>query len=125
MLTLSFGFKKPETGDLGTIVFPALEGNIQQLNDHSHDGIDSAKVLSSGVTPVQQSVAAGSWVATGIDLFKQTVTLPGTLSYDTTSFTVKLAGTGHVVHPTIEKVSASQYDIYTNDNSIGFEVSYL
>ncbi len=125
MLTLSFGFKKPENGDLGSIVFPALEDNIQQLNDHSHDGVDSTKIVSGSLDPTQVSIAAGSWVLVGNGLYKQTITLPGTLTYDKTSFTVKLSGTGHLVHPTIEKVSATQYDIYTNDNSVGFEVSYL
>lgn len=124
MLTLSFGFKKPENGDLGAVVFPALEGNIQQLNDHTHNGTDSSKLDSASVEPLQVSIAAGSWVAQGNDLYKQTVTLPATLSYDMVSFTVKLP-TGDLVHPTINKVSDTQYDIFTNDNSVGFEVSYL
>lgn len=124
MITLSYGYKKPESNDKGPIVFPALESNIQLLNDHTHDGVTSAKIPSSSLLPLTTSLVAGSWVAAGNGLFKQTVTLPGALSFDTTAFTVKLE-TGHVVYPTIEKISATQYDIYTNDSTLGFEVLYL
>ena len=124
MLTLSFGFKKPETGDTGPIVFPALEDNIQQLNDHDHNGTNSKKLPSSSIAPLQESLSSAAWALVANGVYKQTVTLPGALSYDTTQFTVKLP-TGHLVYPNIEKVSATQYDIFTNDNTVGFEVSYL
>lgn len=125
MLTLSFGFKKPESGDTGSVVFPALEGNIQQLNDHDHDGSNSSKISSSSVTPLFVDLVAGSWVSESNGLYSQTVTLPGALSFDTTGYEAQLATDGHVVHPTIEKVSASQYKIYTNDNSQGMKVLYI
>jgi len=124
MITLSFGFKKPETGDTGPIVFPALEGNIQQLNDHTHNGTNSAKIPSSSLTPLQESVASGSWALVADGIYSQTITLPAALSYDTTVFTVRLPS-GDLVYPNIEKVSSTQYDIFTNDSSLGFEVSYL
>jgi hypothetical protein len=31
--TLSYGFEKPATGDKGTVFWPALEDNIQQLHE--------------------------------------------------------------------------------------------
>lgn len=126
MLTLSFGFQKPETGDLGGVVFPALEANIQQLNDHTHDGANSSKLTSGALSPLSEDVAAGAWGASiGNGLYKQTITLPAALSFDSTGFDVRLLSTGHVVHPTIEKVSATQYDIFTNDNTEGFKVLYI
>jgi len=126
MITLSFGYKQPETGDLGSIVFPALEGNIVQLNDHTHDGLDSAKIDTGSINPLFIDVLAAAWgVTIGNGLFKQTITLPAVLSYDTTAFTTKLLSSGHLVFANIEKVSASQYDIFTNDDSEGFKVLYL
>jgi len=124
MINLSYGYFLPETNDKGPIVFPALESNIQQLNDHTHDGVTSAPLPSSSVTPLGISLAAGSWVADVNGLYKQTVTLPGALSYDTTVFTVKLEN-GSLVYPSIDKVSTTQYDIFTNDPTTGFEVLYL
>jgi len=125
VITLSFGFQLPETGDTGPIVFPALEDNIQQLNDHTHDGVTSSKLNSGAINPLSISLASAAWALVANGIYKQTVTLPGALSYDTTSFTVKLETSEDLVYPTIEKVSASQYDIFTNDNSLGFEVKYL
>lgn len=125
MLTLSYGYKKPQTNDKGPIVFPALEGNIQRLNDHTHDGANSAKLPSTSLSPSSATLLAGAWTLVGDGLYKQTVTLPSGITYDNAVFTVKLATSGDIVHPTIEKVSATQYDIYTNDNTEGFVVVYL
>lgn len=41
MITLSYGFEKPVNGDTGDVFFPALERDIQRLNDHTHDGVNS------------------------------------------------------------------------------------
>ena len=124
MQTLSYGFKLPESGDKGPVVFPALESNITNLNNHTHDGSNSAKISSAGVTPASSTIASGDWNLVGNGIYKDTITLPAAFSYDTTVFTCKLPS-GHIVYPTIEKVSATTYDIYTNDNSIGMTVLYL
>lgn len=125
MITLSFGFQLPETPDQGDIVFPALEANIQQVNDHDHNGTNTSKLNSGSLVPLAQSIPSGSWVLVANGIYSQTVTLPASLSYDSTAFTVRLETSLDIVHPTIEKVSASQYEVFTNDNSLGFEVIYL
>lgn len=124
MQTLSYGFKLPDSGDKGPTVFPALESNIQKLNDHTHDGSNSAKISSAGVTPGSSTLLAGSWVLVANGIYSQRVTLPAAYSYDSTVFTCRLPS-GHIIYPTIEKVSATQYDIYTNDNSVGMTVHYM
>jgi len=125
MLTLSFGFKKPETNDSGSVVFPALESNIQKMNDHTHDGANSSKIPSSSITKVTTSILSAGWVLVANGIYKQTVTLPGAVSYDTTKIVFKLTATGHEVFPTVEKVSASQYDVFLNDNTVDLSVMYL
>ena len=125
MLTLSFGYKKPETNDIGPIVFPALEGNIQQLNDHTHNGSDSAPLNSGSITPLFATILSGAWaVVAGTGLYKQTITLPAALAYDSTGFDCRLDD-GTLVYPTVLKVSASQYDIFLNDNTVGMTVLYI
>lgn len=46
MDVLSYGYKKPQDGDTGDVFFPAIEDNIQRVNDHTHDGVNSAFIAS-------------------------------------------------------------------------------
>lgn len=122
MDVLSYGFKKPKNPDTGAIFWPALEFDIQQLNDHSHNGVDSAPIVKT------QSILASAW---GSDLgggkYRQLVTLPNTLTvvltFDAISIEMRLS-TGDVIHPTIEKVSSTTYYVYTNDNSQTYTAVY-
>jgi hypothetical protein len=123
MQTLSYGYKKPQTGDQGSTLFTALSDNIQRVNDHDHDGSDSALLTAASVTSVTQSIAAGSWVATSQGNYRQLVTLPGSLDYDNINIIMKNSS-GHVVFATIEKVSDTTYYVYTNDVSTGYTAVY-
>lgn len=49
MTTLTYGLKRPATGDLGSVWFPAIEGNITQLDAHSHNGVDSPQLTNTGI----------------------------------------------------------------------------
>jgi len=123
MLTLSFGYKKPQTNDRGPDVFPAMEDNIQQVNDHFHNGIDSAKIPSSSISGVTATLLAANWNSLGSGYYKQTVTLPSGFSFDTTGITVTLS-TGERVLPSIVKVDATHYDIFFYDNTKSLVVLY-
>ena len=120
MQTLSYGYKLPANPDTGDQFFPAMEFNIQRLNDHTHNGVNSAPIAST-----QQSVLAASWAAAPIGggLYRQLVTMPVGFSYDTTNIWFKIS-TGEFVYPTVERVSASTYYIYTNDNTLTYVANY-
>jgi hypothetical protein len=45
------------------------------------------------------------------------------MQFNAVSIEIRLS-TGHVIYPTIEKVSATQYDIYINDNSLNLTAVY-
>jgi hypothetical protein len=122
--TLTYGYKKPSTGDRGSTFFPDLEGDIQQLNDHNHNGTNSSLLSIQAVSVTTQAIASGSWAATSGGTYKQTVTLPGTLTFDTVSMEFRLTTLKHVIYPSIEKVSANTYDIYINDNTLGVTAIY-
>lgn len=124
MLTLSFGFKKPETNDKGDVVFPALEANIQQMNDHDHNGTNSKKISSASIEPLSETLLAANWVATTNGRFRQLVNLPASLTYDLTGFDCRLSN-GDIFYPTIEKVAAGQFYLYINDNTQNVTVIYL
>lgn len=118
MITLSYGYKKPQNPDTGDVFWPALEANIQALNDHTHDGVTSAPLATRQVT-----LLAANWVATANGTYRQLVTVPAGLSYDTCQVWVRRS-TGEVCYPTIERVSGTTFYLYTNDNSLSYVLSF-
>lgn len=118
MQTLSYGYQKPENPDTGDTWFPAMEDNIQQLNDHTHNGVNSAPLGSSTV-----SAPSGSWSSVGNGTYRQLVTVPSGLSYDTCEVWVKRS-TGERVYATLERASSTTFYIYTNDSSLTYTLYF-
>jgi hypothetical protein len=114
MLTLSMGYKKPETGDKGSEFFPALEDNTQRLNDHNHQGSNSQKLSTLASESVVQSVLSAAWVHQGGGNYRATVTLPAGLDFDTCVPQFRLSS-GHLLHLTVDKISDTQFYAYIND----------
>lgn len=125
MLVLSYGYSKPQTGDQGTALFTALENNIQRVNDHSHDGIDSAQLTPQAIPGVTQTISSASWATYGgpNGHYRQSVTLPAGFDFDTVAFSFRTTA-GAVIHPTVEKISDTQMYVYTTDNTINFICVY-
>lgn len=123
MLTLTYGFKKPQTSDKGPVVFPAMEGNIQQLNDHNHDGANSAQLAGNAISAASQTILSGSWVSIADGQYRQLVTCLAGYNFDTITINFRNPN-GDYIYPTIERVSATQYYVYTNDNTINYTAVY-
>lgn len=127
MQTLTYGFKLPDTGDKGTVFFPALEDNITRLDAHTHNGANSPKLSSENVDAYSQTMGAGSWALVVDNTYRMLITMPATLEFDkcTMMFLIN-SGTavGQVFFPTVTKVSANTYYVYSNDNSIDIKVQY-
>lgn len=113
------GLKKPANPDTGVTFWDQLAAAIQTLNDHTHSGTDSS------LLGTRQTISSGSW---GSDLgggsYRQLITLPGSFLYDNISIQIRDAS-GHVASPTIEKVSATTYYVYTNDNTLTWTAVYV
>jgi hypothetical protein len=107
--TLSYGFLKPQNDDFGDAWFPAEELNWQQVNDHNHDGVTSAPLAVRSV-----SAPPSGWVSTGGSDYRQVVTLPSGLAYDTCQFWVRQTD-GTQIYPTITRKSATELYVYTTD----------
>lgn len=120
MITLSKGYFKPQNPDTGDVWFPAEEANIQRLNDHNHDGANS-QFLST----VSQSILSAGWTAApqGGGLFRQTLTVPSGMTYDTCDVWV-LRSTGERAYATMERISSTTFFLYTNDSSLNYTVQY-
>lgn len=127
MQTLSYGYKLPETGDRGSIWFPALEDNIERLNDHSHNGTDSALLTTSSMTATTNTASSTAWdaVVGKTGLYSQVVTMPTGFVYDSYMITFRNAATsGELLYLQTEKVGTGTYRLYCNDNSISVKAFY-
>jgi hypothetical protein len=117
---LSKGYKKPSNPTYGDLWFPAMEDNIQRMNDHTHNGTDGAQIANQTV-----SASSGSW---GSDLgggsYRQLITTPTGMQYDSTRISVRRS-TGEQAYPTLERVSATTFYIYTNNNAITYTLSFV
>lgn len=125
MLTLTYGYKKPQTNDRGNVFFTPLETNIQQLNDHFHNGVDSALIPVASLTKSSASILAVSWGATSGGRYRQEVTLPAGFTYANTTIRFVTAA-GNMAYLTVELGSAAnKYYVYVNDNTLALTALYV
>ncbi len=125
MLTLTYGYKKPQTNDRGNVFFTPLENNIQQLNDHFHNGVDSALIPVSSLTKSSASILAAGWGATSGGRYRQEVTLPAGFTYANTTIKFTTAA-GNIAFLTVELGSAAnKYYVYVNDNTLALTALYV
>ena len=115
MITLSYGYKLPEDGDKGAPLFQALD---------SHNGTDSAPLTATSIVGVPANILSANWVANGpTGFYRQLVTLPPGFDFDLVQISMRLS-TGDYVSAEIEKVSDTQYYVYTIDNTVSFVAVY-
>lgn len=127
MQTLTYGFKKPQTGDKGSIWFPALADNIQQLNDHTHNGTDSSRLTVASLTTVSATIDSSAWVAVAgqTGTYRRLITIPVSIaSLDDCVVSFKHGTSKDVLHLTYEKQSTNTYYLYVNDNTISIIADY-
>lgn len=112
MELLSYGFQKPEDNDTGDILFPALQENWQKVNDHTHDGVNSARVAKERL-----QITAGNWNSAPVPLapYTTTIQLPEGMTFDNTVIIVTDFVTGQVVPLDTEKTSDTDCTLYTNN----------
>lgn len=125
MVTLTYGLKRPQTRDTGSTLFTALEDNITQLDAHSHDGITSALLSTASLVATTQTISSASWgAAVSTGRYRQTITLPGSLSL-TNCYPLFKDANGIGVLLTWEKVTTTTYYVYTNDSSQNYTAVYV
>ena len=129
MQTLSNLFKKPESGDRGTVLFTALADNIQKLNDHTHNGTNSEPIAASAITKGTLAVPASGWssdATTG--LYRQSITFPGDFTHGNSHIRCFFNGgtyDGLECFPTIEKITSTTAYIYSLSNSQAFSLVFV
>lgn len=123
MITTTYGYKKPVANDKGPTIFPAMEFNIDRLDQHDHDGVNSKPLSASAIAVTTQNILAAGWVLVANGIYKQTVTLAGALLYNNVITQFRKTN-GDIIMLTQKKISATTYDVYINDNSIDIVAVY-
>lgn len=126
MQTLSKGIKKPQTGDRGSVFYPALADNAQKQNDHTHNGTDGEPVNAKYITKTTASILAAGWVAVAgqAGTYRQLVTLPTGFTEVNTAEIGFVDAAGEKLMLDIERVSATTYFVYINDNAQTVTATY-
>lgn len=122
MVTLTYGLKRPETGDTG--FFDELEGNITQLDAHNHDGVDSALLTAASLSSVTQAVSAAGWANVSSGIYSQVVTMTSPLTYDESSISIRDGSTKEALYIRFVKASSNTFTVYSNDNTLTLSVVY-
>ncbi len=125
MQTLSYAIKKPQAGDKGSSFFPALEENFQQQNDHDHDGVDSAPILSTNIVSVQQPLSSANWSHVSDGIYRQLVTVPNGKLFDNSIIIFRDAADKGQMPLDVLKVSSTTYYVFCNDSSINLIAYYV
>lgn len=123
--TLSKGYKKPDTGDRGSIWFSNLEENIERINSHEHNGSDGEKIKSKNITATTSTIASGSWGSdSGGSTYAATVTFPSGVAYENHTMTFIDDATGDQIFPTVTKASSTTMTVTVNDNTLDLTIVY-
>ena len=122
--TLTYGLKKPESGDRGTSVFTDLEDNIDLLDDHNHDGVNSALIPSTSIA--KESLGIGAWSGPNSNgLYTALLTFPSGRLPEDSIVKIQDATTkedlSHLTKIRVVNGSNIQYEIYSNDNTLSLE----
>lgn len=125
MQTLSYGFLLPQSGDKGSSLWSALESNISRVNDHDHDGTNSAHLSASTIQSTQQAISAANWAAYGgpTGHYRQLVTMAAGYEFDLKNVQFRTTA-GEYVYPTVAKVSPTTYYIYSIDPNLDLVANY-
>lgn len=117
MQTLSYGSKKPQTGDGGAIFWPALEDNISLSDGHTHNGSNSPLLTSASIVSVKVTAPSAAWVHVGGGTYRQAVDMPAGMTFDDYSITVK-DSSGNILYLTVEQITTTSFYVYINDNTL-------
>ena len=122
MVTLTYGQKRPETGDTG--FWDELEDNITRIDAHDHDGVDSPLLTVTSISSVSQSISAGGWGSVSGGIYSQVVTMTSPVTYDETSISFRDSTTKEILYLRCVKASSNSYTVYSNDNTLALVAVY-
>lgn len=117
--------KIPETGDRGSVFCPALSENMETLDAHTHDGINSPHVKTSSLSKETVTIVAGDFASQTDGDYKYNLTLPIGMAFDTSMFKFIIASgadLGKEIFPTVNKTDDNKLDILIYTNTFNLKV---
>jgi hypothetical protein len=138
MLLLSKGYYKPQANDpsegaAGVGWFSSMEANMQRLNDHNHDGVNSQSLSTAAITRYTSTINPADWVSDGGGNYHFDVTVPAGISgavaplNDINSYSLSFinATTGERLLPTITRLTSTTFRVEQNDNTMTMTILYV
>ena len=125
METLTYGRKKPESGDDSLGVggwMEAIEANIELDDAHTHDGVNSPRIDSRAISAYTAQTGTG-WASRGNGLYEISMSMPSGLDFDEYSLAFRDAS-GNPVMLDYERVDASNFKVITNNNTVNYTVLF-
>lgn len=126
MLTLSYGYKQPQSGDTGSTLWQALEDDISRLNGHTHNGTDSAHLPVQNFTTTKQLILAAAWAGFGgpTGHYRQAVAIPAGFTFDDFSVDFRDTATGRKLYMGVTKIDNTSFYLYSIDNTLAVTAVY-
>jgi len=110
--TLTNFYILPDTGDLGTVWFPALESNIQQLNDHTHNGVNSNKLTATSIEVITDNILVADFALDG-SRYRVLKTVPAGTTVSEINISFRDPTTKDKIYLETALVSATTYYVYS------------
>jgi hypothetical protein len=124
MLTLSYGYKLPQSGDKGSTLWTALQDDITRVNGHTHNGSDSAKIPVQNLTTTTQAITAAGWtLGSSAGHYSQVITMPAGFTYDNFIIDFRDAS-NRKVYIGVTKFDATSFTIFSIDNTLTLTAIY-
>jgi len=122
-------YQTPEDTETGNTVFSILQDFMERMATHQHTGADS-KEISLNIAKDVEDFTLGvdySWTDLGNGVYRAQIPVPGTTTYDASirKFFFDDGGDFNEFYPTVEKIDANNYYVYTNDDTLVLRVITL
>lgn len=131
MTTTTYGYRLPQQGDRAKGAsgwMASLAFNISRYDGHSHNGVDSAALSMASIAPYTGTILAAGWNVDGAG-YSQTITVPAGVT-EINSYNVKFIFTapaglvGENAYLRYDRLTATTYKVYCNDNTAAFTALY-
>lgn len=118
--TTGMKLEYPQTGDKGDVFFPILERDIEKINNHTHNGLNAAKISTTDINKATVAIPKESWTAQVNGVWSQEVLIPNDANYADVYIMIKSAPAGEQLFLDVKPVlgQPKKFIVYCNDNNV-------
>lgn len=117
--TTGMKLEYPQTGDKGDVFFPILERDIEKINNHTHNGLNAAKISTTDIIKATVAIPSTSWTAQVNGVWSQEVLIPNDANYADVYIMIKSAA-GDQLFLDVKPVDGNtkKFKVFSNDNGL-------